>query len=216
MSTPEIELSLSVGLEVAGGYYAGKFRVGDEVYALIVAPKAGGDHANTPWSESLGKVGEAVSFCDGRANTLAMASSGSALAQWALDLRINDFADWYLPSRDELEILYRQFAPGPQSSCGHRNGDNPSSIPPGYPYGVLTPVEIPVEAFRARCAEAFRPTYYWSSTQYAASAAYAWCQSFALGTQGDCHKHDVPSARAVRRFRISQYPLTTPPFMRSN
>jgi hypothetical protein len=51
-------------------------------------------------------------------------------------------------------------------------------------------------------AERFDEDVYWSSTQSAGSAAYAWSQSFNFGLQYDWHKDFKFMARAVRRVSI--------------
>jgi len=51
-------------------------------------------------------------------------------------------------------------------------------------------------------AERFEEDVYWSSTQYAGYAAYAWYQSFNYGYQYFWHKDTKLMARAVRRVSI--------------
>jgi hypothetical protein len=50
--------------------------------------------------------------------------------------------------------------------------------------------------------ELFQEDWYWSSTQYAGDAAYAWCQNFYNGNQHARHKGTELRARAVRRLPI--------------
>jgi Protein of unknown function (DUF1566) len=47
--------------------------------------------------------------------------------------------------------------------------------------------------------------WYWSSTQYAGYAHYAWMQSFYNGFQNDSHKDDSCRVRAVRRLVIQSF-----------
>jgi hypothetical protein len=203
MDTEQIEIPTVVGTATAGGFYAGRFRIGEQLFALVVAPKAAGEHDDTRWNKSSKDVAAAKSFCDGHANTLAMAEAGSALARWALELRIADYGDWYVPSRDELELLYRSLKPGADSNYGYRSGDNPSSVPPGYPYSSETPGQTGIQAFRGDGAEAFDEVWYWSSTQYAGDAGYAWFQHFRYGYQSIYYcKSSELRARAVRRVPI--------------
>lgn len=185
----------------AGGFYAGRIRVNEQVYALIVAPRTEGDHAPIKWNGSNEVVDGATSFFDGPANTKAMAAAGSKLATWARDLRIGGFDDWYLPSRDELELCYRAFKPGTYSNSGW-SGDNPSSVPVGYAYGPDAPAQTSNEAFRNGGADAFQENWYWSSTQYLCAAEYAWCQNCLTGSQDILHEDYERRARAVRRVKI--------------
>jgi hypothetical protein len=50
--------------------------------------------------------------------------------------------------------------------------------------------------------ELFKKSWYWSSTQPAAHAGYAWSQYFGLGNQLSRHKSSELRARAVRRLVI--------------
>lgn len=94
------------GTAFAGGIYAGRFFVGAEAFALVVAPKAEGELERSTWSASTKKVKGALSVYDGRANTDAMAAAGSALTTWVAGLEIAGQKDWYLPSRGELLLAY--------------------------------------------------------------------------------------------------------------
>lgn len=191
----------TIGAPLAGGFYAGLFRNGDQLQALIVSPKTEGELIDITWGEYGQEVEGAGSFWDGCANTRAMAAAGSGLAKRILALRIADLDDWYLPSRDELEILYRNLKPTTNKNyCSFRDGENPSSVPFGHLYTETTPVQTSVDAFQAGNAEAFDQHWYWASTQY--KARYAWHQDFNDGNQY-CHLKDIEHcARAVRRLSV--------------
>jgi len=183
-----------------GGFYAGRFRIGTDEYALIVAPKAEGE-TEGEWGEYEQDIPGARSFNDGRANTAAMAEAGSGIAAWALALEIEGRTEWYLPSRDELEICYRAFKPGTRGNWVYRHGENPSSLPVGYPYTAESPAQTGVERFQNDGSEAFDLTWYWTSTQF--SPGNAWNQDFDDGRQDDGRESLEWRARAVRRFKIS-------------
>lgn len=196
------ELPTLPGTPFAGGFYAGKIKVGDDTFALIVAPKAAG-HTRKAWGEYGKTIEGARSYNDGMANTIAMAEAGSALAQWARELNIDGHDDWYIPSRDELEVCYRHLKPTAEENyCYFRSGDNPSSVPVGYPYTEESPQQTCHRTeFQEGGEEAFYDSWHWASTQY--SAYDAWLQGFAGGHQGGYHKDVEYSARAVRRFKVS-------------
>ena len=189
------------GEAFGGGFYVCRFHVGSDEYALIVAPKSVGE-INGTWGENGVYIPGARSCCDGAANTMAMAEAGSELASLIAGLDINGFRDWYLPSRDELEMCYRNLKPtAGENYCTFRDGDNASSIPVGYPYTEHEPAQTAVDAFITGGAEAFDPDWYWSSTQSSRDNAYG--QDFDVGTQRYYVKYILLRARAVRRVLIS-------------
>lgn len=193
--------NVAFGTPLSGGFYAGQFQVGDELYALIVSPKQEGELEEAKWGEMGEVISEAKSCFDGLTNTRAMAESGSDLARWMMALEINGQSDWYLPSRDELEICYRNLKPTDQENfCTFRDGDNPSSSPVGYPYSSDSPAKTLSGGFQNGGEEAFAPRLYWASTQY--SSYYAWGQGFDGGRQDCIDKANELRARAVRRVLI--------------
>lgn len=197
----DVEIPTVAGAPFGGGYYAGLITFGGDTYATIVSPKALGEQGRAIWHSNYAEIAGAGSFFDGLSNTQAMAEAGSEIAKWALALSINGKNDWYLPSRDELELLYRHFKPTDQENYVYRSGDNPSSLPVGYPYALHLPGKTPMELFRAGAAEAFEDDWYWSSTQ--SSASGAWSQYFNGGYQYYAYKDYTGRARAVRRIKIS-------------
>jgi len=188
----------AIGDQLEGGTYVGAIRVGDHVYGVIVAPKEEGE-TTAAWHEKRTDIAGARSFFDGAANTSAMAEAGSAVAAWARALRIGGHDDWHIPSRDELELIYRNLKPTTEANWSYR-GDNPSSVPVGYAYSPDSPAQTSVQAFREGSAEAMESEWYWSSTQY--SAAWAWYQLFDSGYQHGDGKDYEGRVRAVRRFLI--------------
>ncbi len=197
--------AILVGDPLGGGFYAGQIRQADGIYALIVAPKDGGEHDDVVWSSDRSRVEGALSYFDGAANTAAMAEAGSDLAKWALGLQINGYHDWHLPARDEAEIIYRNLKPTDEDNYVYRSGDNPSSVPVGYPYTATSPTKTAAAAFQSGGAEALDDeSYYWTSTQYAGYSDNAWIQYFDGGGQGSDLKVYEFRARAVRRLLVIQ------------
>jgi hypothetical protein len=203
MDTITTEIPTVAGTPFGGGFYTDRIRIGSEVYAIVSAPRGEGEiRAAMRWNKDLEPVPGARSFFDGLANTNAMAAAGSELAIWARELRIAGLDDWYIPSRDEENLRYRQFKPSAdQNFC--LSGDNPSAAPPLYAYSPNDPAQTPIEIFKAGNAEAFELDLYWTSTEYAGDEGYAWYQSFYDGYQDDYPKGNELLARAVRRVLIT-------------
>ncbi|MDN6872914.1 DUF1566 domain-containing protein [Pseudomonas citronellolis] len=191
-----------LGTPFGGGFYVGQFQDEGERFALIRAPKALGFHAPTRWSEAGILIPGANSFSNGLANTRAMAEAGCELGAWALSLTIDGHEDWYLGARDENELVYRVCKPTAQENwCSFRDGDNPSSLPPGYPYTAESPVQSPIEIFQEGGEEALEARGYWTSTLH--GPYNAWVQDFGGGTQDGDHKGHARPAFAVRRIKVT-------------
>lgn len=220
-----------IGEPWGGGYYVGRIMDGGQEYALIVAPKASGENASVQWknADSAGPV-ETQTLTNGPAATAAMVAAGNAsvypAAHWANNLTIGGHNDWYLPARDELELIWRNFKPvttsnntnnRPKSSITYNRdgnsddqsadtmGVNRHSIPAGAAYTVSEPGQTIVNAFKSGGAEAmaFGSEIYWSSSEY--SSTFAWRQNYHSsypGLQNDINKAGSCRARAVRRLAV--------------
>jgi hypothetical protein len=196
-------LSPDPSTPVEGGFYAGRILIAGVAYALIVAPKAEGEHEPIAWHDSYDSIPGALSYNDGLVNTAIMCAAGSKLAKWAQGLTIGGFSDWYLPSLDELEVCYRAFKPTTEANyCWARSGINMNSVPAAPPYTPGFPQQTENELFRAGAVQAFEEAAYWSSTQHVADSSDAWFQDFYDGYQGYWGKVNELRARAVRRLAI--------------
>lgn len=190
-----------IGTPWEGGFFDGVYAIGQDVFAQVAAPKALGEIGPRIWHRNTELlIPGADSFVDGLANTIAMAEAGSELAQKVLELRIAGFDDWHIGARDQVELQYRHLKPTDDENYVYRHGDNPSSLPVGYPYSLHLPGQTSVNLFRQGGSEAFEPTWYWSSTQY--SANLAWLQDFGGGLQFAYGKVYRGLVRAVRRFKV--------------
>lgn len=191
---PGTNQNLQIGQPLEGGFFAGYLNSNGALFAIVAAPKS--LEISGAWGERGVLIEGADSFHDGAANTAAMAAAGCKIAtQTQSD-------GWYIPSRDELELLYRAFKPTTEENYGWRSGDNPSSSPAGYPYTESLPAQTSVADFKDDEPEAFEDAWYWSSTQY--SAYYAWIQHFDGGYQDGHDKDYEGRVRPVRRIQIIQ------------
>lgn len=168
------ETFATLGAPLAGGFFAGEVTVDGLLYGLVVAPKAEGEKLELKYNKSNTASG-AESDDDGMANSEIIHDANHPAAQFCRALKIGEFDDWYLPSRDELAMLQRNLGP--------RRKNTPALFLEGG-------------------AEAFRPTWYWSSTEHASYSHYAWIVAFGDGYQYGYNKSGGCGVRAVRRFKI--------------
>lgn len=198
-----------------GGFYVGKIRVNGDVYALILAPKEGGqDPIPLIWANTNDAHPGTTSMNDGWSNTQALVALGIdnfQAAKFCKGLTIGGFNDWYLPSVDEVEMIYRAFKPyailNNVRSSGAPNGVsgyNPSSVPIGVAYTPSNPAQTTVTAFIEGNSEAIIDVSgsMWTSTQ-SPIVAYPWMQNFTNGYQVQSKPKTASNiTRAVRRELI--------------
>ncbi len=181
-----IEITSTTGAVLGGGFVTGRIFVDRKPFLIVTAPKAEAALKGR-WNKNLKPVTGARSFFDGLANTRAMAEAGSEIAKKVLALTIGGHTA-FKPTTDENWV--------------YRNGDNPSSDPPGYPYTATFPAQTAIEAFRRDGAEAFEAAWHATSTQYGGDADCAWIQDFDDGYQDSGPKGSECYVRPVRRVAI--------------
>ena len=148
------------GTAMEGGFFTGYILVPEGAFGIITAPKAIAQFRG-PWADDPKLLPTTESYYSCRANTEAMAKSGCELAEKMLALNIGGFTDWALPSRDVLELQYRNLKPTARKNyTSFRDGDNASSLPVGYPYTEDFPAQTACPLFQAGGAEAFEPEIY--------------------------------------------------------
>lgn len=187
----------AIGQAYGGGFVTGITRdpVTGKRYLHITAGAA--HELVGKWGEYGEKIDGADSFTDSLANTKAMAAAGSELAAKVLALSIEGFTDWVIPARDVQELQYRHFKPTTEENwAGARSGDNPNSEPVGLLYSEEDPAQTAHAAFQEGGAEAFRDTWYWSSSQRSAYTAFT--MYFGVGLQTSNVKVTELRVRPVR------------------
>ena len=122
---------------------------------------------------------------------------------------IGGFNDWYLPAKNELEILYFNLKPD-TSANNTGSGINPNAVPArASNYTAGTPAQTTSTLFQAGVfpspggAQAFITTsYYWSTSEKSSSTISAWNQNFLVGSQNGPLNEKTSSyyARAIRRI----------------
>ena len=200
-------------------------------YRLIVAPKSSGENSGVAYKNaSTAAPVAAQTLTNGPAATAAMVAADSStvypLAHWADGLSIGGYTDWYVPARDELELIWRNLKPvtnnnstgdRPKSSIVYANGGNQNDVsgddhgvnrhsePTGAAYTTSDPGQTSVTAFRSGNSEAleFTSTFYWSSSEFSSSNGWGQFYSPSVpGNQGNTNKTNSFKARAIRRSLV--------------
>jgi len=203
-------------------------------YRVIVAPKSSGENSSKQYKNANTAAPAATgTLTEGLKATAAMVADGNSTvypaAHYCDGLTIGGYSDWYLPARDELELIYRNLKPvtsnnyttadrpnsptpnytnlGSIGTGGTQHGLNYNSDPQGVAYTSGSPAQTSVAAFQSGGAEAmtFGSDAYWSSTEY--STTSAWFQYYYTSFAGYQNSHpgvksDSYYVRAVRRSII--------------
>lgn len=103
----------TIGEPWQGGYYIGNitFPEGDDAgtYAIIMAGLDGQSPTTLQWKTTNTGNPNTVSLNNGLANTQAMIAAGIAshpAAEFCVNYDGGTFTDWYLPSKDELNLAW--------------------------------------------------------------------------------------------------------------
>lgn len=170
-----------IGEAYGGGFYAGDIEYPDgQWYKLIVADKAADIvGVNSRWKTSNTDTPGTGHLTDGVANTAGMIAAGIGLhhaAAHCISHTGGGFEDWYMPAKDELNVVYQNL------------GFNRPNCPPDFQSGG---------------PQAFSSAGYWASTQYS-TATRGWMQSFSNGSPSFSNK-DVTfyRVRPVRRIAFT-------------
>jgi hypothetical protein len=138
------------GQPFAGGYYAGQIanQGGVATHYVIVADKTLGEYVGRGLGQPGGKNwSQCVTFCT--------------------DLRLGGYADWHMPTQNELEVLYYFLKPGnTPNQTTYPSGSNPQAVAP-EPISTLYTAESPAQttatSFIQGASQEFVQTSYWSS-----------------------------------------------------
>ena len=200
-----------IGQKIEGGYFTGFNRIQNCVYAILVAPKST-EHTHLRFKTHNNSTHSILSVNDGLTNTLSMDDTTHPAAQYCRSLNVCGHTDYYLPSRDELEMCFRYLKPTEYCNtilpAGTRRGNlklstgtNPNSIPAGAAYTATSPTQTVVTAFQTGSVEAFEYCY-WTSTESSTHSSNSLIQNFYNGRRGRVSKTNVHGVRAVRQVEI--------------
>lgn len=206
ITTPVIPPT-TIGQAYGGGFYAGKISTtanGVATHYLIVAPKASGENSSRLWG-TYGSATGYTSVINGPTNSSGENALGAAYqaAVFCEGLTIGGYSDWYLPAKNELEVLYYFLKP---STDANNTGDgaNVNAVSP-EPYNTNYTSGSPAQTsagigFRDGETNAFAGAGYWASTEVNGNEADT--QFFYNGNQNPNGKNNTYRVRAVRRIPV--------------
>jgi hypothetical protein len=202
------------GTAMDGGYFGGQINDGGIVYNLIVAPKATGENTSgLAWKNAASSdtnppsQNETYGFPMSQVGFAAGAATYPAL-HWARSVTASGYNDWYVPAKNELEVLYYFLKPDPASGGTANNtssGSNPNAVAPepvSTNYTATNPAQTTSSLFVSGTGtEAFSTSGpFWTATESSGVTTSVWRQYFDVGTQGTVNKTSVAnSVRAIRR-----------------
>lgn len=206
--TTEPTVPTVIGEAFRGGYYAGKIATGGggvATHYLVVADKSVGQSTTLKWSAPQVSTG-VTSVINGPTNSASLAALGYPMATFCENLNTGGYTDWYMPAKNELEVLYYFLKPGTTSnwtaSGSNANAVSPEPISTNYTAG--SPAQTSATSFRTGASsQEFSTVFYFASTEF--NANDAWAQTFNDGTQSNANKTlDFLgwAVRAVRRVAV--------------
>jgi hypothetical protein len=174
-----------------------------------VSPKASGENSARTWG-SYGVTTGITSDINGPTNSASLAAGGATYqaAVFCEGLTIGGYSDWYLPARNELEVLYYFLKPTTTANAttngfGGANAPNPIAVSPepvNTAYTSGTPAQTNATGFKTTEINALESTNYWSSTEY--DLYFAWYEDSITGHQLLLAKDTYRYVRAVRRIPV--------------
>ena len=175
-------------------------------YRVIVAPKAVGEFSSALATDSVVPQALLIHPSEGWKTTLLWQAQGTAVnypaPHAARALSIGGKTDWYIPSRDELELCYRNLKPDSSSNdtstraqiggtiayaaypdgSPFTSGGNSNSYPASSAYTTTVPAMTSIAAFQSGGSEGWAFGYYSTCSGYGSTQVYV--QAFSSGQPG--------------------------------
>lgn len=201
------------GYPYEGGFFAGQISTagnGVADYNLVVSPASSGQTQKVYKTSNTDTPGT-LSDIDGPGNTAACITAGAAdhpAADFCDGLTIGGFSDWYLPAKNELEIIYYHLKPSADANSTD-SGINPNAVPArASNYTATDPSRTTASDFLTGNSQAMAIfVNVLSSTQLGSSVSEVGLvktQRFNNGSQSFSFKSvsQAGNCRAVRRVAI--------------
>lgn len=200
----EVAPGRPIGESYGGGFYAGRIKIGANTYELIVSPKDGGEN-NLSYSSWGFDITTNDPINDGwqiRTNQIEDWLPNYMAQEVFTRYTIGGFNDWYMPSKEEMEIIYRAFKPTTANNVT-TSGVNGSSIPATSNYTATNPAQTSVALFKAGGSEAFDADTYYSASRSDVGGATARTKSFLDGSDSYDDSTNGHRVRAIRRILVT-------------
>jgi hypothetical protein len=201
----------TIGQALGGGFYAGSISTsgnGVATHYLIVSPKATGEYSDgSGWGTANTTTG-ITSVINGPTNSASLAALGTDYgpARFCENLTIGGYSDWYLPSKNELEVLYYFLRAYTTATVVNdtTTGANPNAVSPepiNTNYTTTNPGQTTASNFYSTTgSERFIGGPYWTSSE--SESNFTWAQHFYGGLQSSRQKNSTTNVRAVRRIPV--------------
>ena len=195
----------AIGSAYEGGFYAGSISTTANSVAthyLVVGPKASAQSTSTgQWKTSTTTTSGTSSLIDGPTNSSNMNNASHPAGQFCEGLTIGGFSDWYMPSKNELEVCYYNLKPTTTNNSTSF-GTNTNAVPSrGSNYTAGTPAQTSAAAFiTSTGTEFFDSAFYWTSTEQ--SATHGWVKLLSYGFESYRYKTAAYRVRAIRRVAL--------------
>lgn len=206
---------LIIGQPYGGGYFAGYISHsadGVPTHILIVSPKEVGQSSLTYKIDNSSTTGTTNTF-DGRFNTdffLADSISKYPAGQFCVNLSIDGYTDWYLPSTYELDIAYFNLKPGTSSNITTgTTGVNIYAVPRrDVNFTTTNPRQTTATIFRTGGAQAFDAESYRTSDGSAGGVALTFNFGFGSKSTSGILQSQASRFRAFRKIKLQKDIIT--------
>jgi hypothetical protein len=132
-------------------------------------------------------------------NSATGPNAGTYDATNAVGTGIGGFNDWYMPAKNEYEILYRNLKPTTDANIITGSGVNPNAVPPTNDYTTTDPAQTTAALFQSGGGQDFvTGLQYWTATTGIGYRS-AYFRSFLDGWSAGTSQNNPLYARAIRR-----------------
>jgi hypothetical protein len=117
-------------------------------------------------------------------------------------MNIGGYTDWYIPSKDEMEVVYRNLKPTTANNVTS-SGANASAVPPTSNYTTTNPARTALTAFQATAgANYLTAGVYGTATQGPGGPTMSHTKGFTNGADSEAGISIARPVRVIRRVLL--------------